>query len=83
MGKAPTSPQGTVVDIHQLLAPQREPELGVLHRGQSELLRVDHIPIVRHTKVRMDANPYFDTQYFMDRKFSKEWKRLSGRFKQV
>ncbi|MFR5862632.1 MAG: group II intron maturase-specific domain-containing protein [Flavonifractor plautii] len=33
-----------------------------------ELLRVDHIPIVRHTKVRMDANPYL-TQYFMDRKF--------------
>ena len=48
-----------------------------------ELLRVDHIPIVRHTKVRMDANPYFDTQYFMDRKFQQGMKRLSGRFKQV
>jgi RNA-directed DNA polymerase len=48
-----------------------------------ELLRVDHIPIVRHTKVRMDANPYFDTQYFIDRKFQQGMKRLSGRFKQV
>ena len=48
-----------------------------------ELLRVDHIPIVRHTKVRMDANPYFDTQYFIDRKFQHGMKRLSGRFKQI
>lgn len=48
-----------------------------------ELLRVDHIPIIRHTKVRMDANPYFDTQYFIDRKFEHGMKRLSGRFKHV
>ena len=48
-----------------------------------ELLRVDHIPVVRHTKVRMDANPYFDTQYFIDRKFKHGMDRLSGRFKQV
>ena len=48
-----------------------------------ELLRVDHISIVRHTKVRMDANPYFDTQYFIDRKFHHGMKRLSGRFKQI
>ncbi|MDD2586853.1 MAG: group II intron reverse transcriptase/maturase [Syntrophomonadaceae bacterium] len=48
-----------------------------------ELLRVDHIPIVRHTKVRMDATPYFDTQYFTDRKFNHGMKRLSGRFRLV
>lgn len=48
-----------------------------------ELLRVDHIPIVRHTKVRMDANPYLDTQYFTERKFKHGMKRLSGRFQQV
>lgn len=41
----------------------------VFSTENKELLRVDHIPIVRHTKVRMDANPYFDTQYFLDRKF--------------
>lgn len=47
------------------------------------LLRADHIPIVRHTKVRMNANPYFDAQYFIARKFDHGMKRLSGRFKQV
>ena len=39
--------------------------------------------IVRHTKIRMDANPYIDTQYFIDRKFEHGMKRLSGRFKIV
>lgn len=47
------------------------------------LQRVDSIPIIRHTKVRMNANPYFDTQYFTKRKFQHGMERLSGRFKQV
>lgn len=53
----------------------------VFSTQDKELLRVDHIPIVRHTKVRIDANPYFDAQYFIDRKFEHGMKRLSGRFK--
>lgn len=48
-----------------------------------QLISLSYIPIIRHTKVRMDANPYFDTQYFADRKFQRGMKRLSGRFKQV
>ncbi len=48
-----------------------------------ELLRLDHIPIVRHTKVRMNANPYFDKEYFIKRKFDNGMKRLSGRFKLI
>jgi len=55
----------------------------VFSTEDKELLRVDHIPIVRHTKVRIDANPYFDTQYFLDRKFKHGMKRLSGRFKLI
>lgn len=55
----------------------------VFSTEDKELLRVDHISIVRHTKVRMDANPYFDTQYFTDRKFEHGMKRLSGRFKLI
>ncbi len=55
----------------------------VFSTEDTELLRADHIPIVRHSKVRMNANPYFDTQYFIDRKFQHGMKRLSGRFKQV
>ena len=48
-----------------------------------ELLRLDHIPIVRHTKVRMSANPYFNKDYFVKRKFDNGMKRLSGRFKMI
>jgi len=48
-----------------------------------ELLRVDHIPIVRHTKVRMDANPYLEPEYFIQRQFNHGMKRLSGRFKLI
>lgn len=55
----------------------------VFSTDKKELLRVDHIPIIRHTKVRMDANPYFDAEYFKERKFSHGMKRLSGRFKMV
>lgn len=55
----------------------------VFSTEDKELLRLDHISIVRHTKVRIDANPYFDTQYFLDRKFEHGMKRLSGRFKLI
>lgn len=55
----------------------------VFSTEDKELLRVDHISIVRHTKVRVNANPYFDTQYFLDRKFEHGMKRLSGRFKLI
>lgn len=55
----------------------------VFSTDDKELLRVDHISIVRHTKVRIDANPYFDTQYFLERKFEHGMKRLSGRFKLI
>jgi len=55
----------------------------VFSTDDKELLRVDHIPIVRHTKVRMDANPYLEPEYFIQRQFNHGMKRLSGRFKQV
>lgn len=55
----------------------------VFSSGGKELLRVDHIPIVRHTKVRENANPFLDTEYFAQRKFNNGMKRLSGRFKLI
>lgn len=55
----------------------------IFRTENSELLCLGSIPIIRHTKVRMNANPYLDTQYFLDRKFQQGVKRLSGRFKQV
>ena len=55
----------------------------VFSTEDSELLCMGNIPIIRHTKVRMNENPYLDTQYFTDRKFQQGMKRLSGRFKQI
>ena len=55
----------------------------VFAEDDTELLRVDHISIVRHIKVRVDANPYIDTEYFVKRKFDQGAKRLSGRFKHI
>jgi RNA-directed DNA polymerase len=55
----------------------------VFSTDDKELLRAGHIPIVRHTRVRMDANPYLETEYFIQRQFNHGMKRLSGRFKQV
>ena len=55
----------------------------VFRTENKELLRVDHISIVRHTRVRMDANPYLDHEYFAKRKVEHGMKRLSGRFKQI
>ncbi|HEM5265345.1 TPA: HNH endonuclease, partial [Streptococcus suis] len=48
-----------------------------------ELIRVDHTAIVRHTKVRENANPYLDIDYFAQRTFNHGMKRLTGRFKLV
>ena len=46
-------------------------------------MRLGEVPIIRHTKVRMEANPYLDTEYFTYRKFQHGMKQLSGRFKKV
>lgn len=55
----------------------------VFSTEDKELLRVDHIPIVRHIKIRLDVNPYFDVEYFTERKFKQGMRRLSGRFKKI
>ena len=55
----------------------------VFSTEDKELLRVDHIPIVRHIKIRLDVNPYFDVEYFTERKFKQCMRRLSGRFKKI
>ena len=55
----------------------------VFASGDKELIRVDHTAIVRHTKVRENANPYLDIDYFAQRTFNHGMKRLTGRFKLV
>ena len=41
------------------------------------------IPIIRHTRVRANANPYLEPEYFAKRKFNHGMKRLSGKYKQI
>lgn len=55
----------------------------VFSTDTKELIRVDHTPIVRHTKVREAANPFLDTEYFKQRKFNQGMKKLTGRFKLI
>lgn len=55
----------------------------VFTTGKEELIWLGEVPIVRHAKVRMDANPYLDTEYFTRRKFQNGMKRLSGWFKKI
>lgn len=43
----------------------------VFSTENTRLLKAADFPIVRHTMVRMDKNPYLDTQYFISRKFTK------------
>lgn len=62
---------------------RRENRNWVFATDTKELIRVDHTPIVRHTKVREAANPFLDTEYFKQRKFNQGMKKLSGRFKLI
>lgn len=55
----------------------------VFSTKNAELIRLGEVPIIRHTKVRMSANPYLDSEYFIQRKFQNGTKRLSGRFKKI
>ena len=48
-----------------------------------QLLQMGNIPIIRHTRVRANGNPYLEPQYFAERKFNHGMKRLSGKFKQI
>ena len=49
----------------------------------SRLKSISYTPIIRHTKVRMDTNPYIDIEYFEKRRFTLGCNRLSGTFKGV
>ena len=48
-----------------------------------ELIRVDHTSVVRHIKVRENANPFLDTEYFNERKFKQGMKKLTGKFRRI
>jgi RNA-directed DNA polymerase len=62
---------------------RKESRNWVFCTDDSELLRVDHIPVIRHIKIRKDANPYLDHAYFIERQYKRGIARLKGRFKGV
>ena len=47
------------------------------------LIQAKLTPIVRHTKIRANANPYLEPEYFTKRKFQNGMKRLAGKFKTI
>ena len=57
--------------------------LTVFSTENVQLLQMGSVPIIRHTRVRANANPYLEPQYFAERRFNHGMKRLSGKFKQI
>lgn len=55
----------------------------VFSTENQKLLNLTDTHIIRHPQIRINANPYLDTQYFIDRKFRHGMKHLSGRFMQI
>ena len=51
--------------------------------GNLELRKLTQTHIIRHKKVRMDANPYLDVDYFIERRFTQGMRKISRKFKQV
>lgn len=49
----------------------------------AELKEMKHTAIVRHTKIRRDANPYLEPEYFRERNHLAGEKQLSGNFKKA
>ena len=47
------------------------------------LITASHTKIVRHSKIRLDMNPYFDYEYFMEKKFRQGMTRLTGKFRKL
>ena len=62
---------------------RKESRNWVFCTDNSELLRVDSIPVIRHTKIRKNANPYLDHAYFIERQYKRGIARLKGRFKGI
>ena len=62
---------------------QKGTQKWVFSTENKSLRRLDHTRIIRHTPVRMDANPYLDAQYFTERKYEQGIKKISGRYKKV
>ncbi len=62
---------------------RRDTRQWVFSTDTSQLISVSRIPIIRHTKVRANVNPYIDIEYFTKRKFSQGVKRLTGKFKSI
>lgn len=55
----------------------------VFSTKKNQLKLLSDKKIVRHPQIKLDKNPYIDTEYFVERKFKQGIKKLSGKFKTV
>ncbi|MDR1640606.1 MAG: group II intron reverse transcriptase/maturase [Clostridiales bacterium] len=51
--------------------------------GDTKLISLSDIKIIRHTALKLDKNPYLDPEYFSKRKLARAKKHLSSPFKEV
>jgi RNA-directed DNA polymerase len=49
----------------------------------NQLKRMSDKRIVRNPQIKLDKNPYTDTEYFVERKYKQGIKKLSGKFKTI
>ncbi len=61
----------------------KETRKWVFSTSENQLKLLANKIIVRHTLVKLDKNPYLDSDYFEKRKFNLGAKKLSGKFKKV
>lgn len=47
------------------------------------LITASHTKIVRHSKIKLDMNPYFNDDYFKEKKFKQGMTRLKGKFRKL
>ena len=62
---------------------QKDTRKWVFSCDNHKLLKASSTPIIRHIKVRKDANPYIETEYFEKRRVTLGSNKLSGNFKRV
>ena len=55
----------------------------IFQSDKNVLHKPSHTPIIRHTQLELDKNPFFHQEYFTDRKFQRGMKHLSGKFKTI
>jgi len=52
-------------------------------KDNKKLMKMSDKKIVRHTRLKLDQNPYIDEHYFTRRKINLQANKMSGRYKNI